>query len=95
MPTRKHSPAHAATSSAPPRDRGRGLLVVVAVALGLVTAMLNVTVANVALVAIKDDPSPALRALAWIGDAYMADLRAVTRDTGLGRVSTKFTGRAG
>lgn len=75
MPTLLHSPARIAKASAPPRNRGRGLLVVVAVALGFVTAMLNVTVANVALVAIKDDPSPALRALAWIGDAYMADLR--------------------
>ena len=75
MWTQRHPPAHPARSPAPPRDRGHDLLVIIAVALGLASAMWSVTVANAALGAIREDPSPAIRALVWIGDAHMADLR--------------------
>jgi DHA2 family methylenomycin A resistance protein-like MFS transporter len=54
-----------------------GIQAVVAVSLGFVMAMLDVTVVNVALVAIRADLNPSFPALVWIVDAYTLTFAAL------------------
>lgn len=54
-----------------------GIQAVVAVSLGFVMAMLDVTVVNVALVAIRADINPSFPALVWIVDAYTLTFAAL------------------
>lgn len=54
-----------------------GIQAVVAVSLGFAMAMLDVTVVNVALVAIRADLNPSFPALVWIVDAYTLTFAAL------------------